>query len=233
VTGVRRRAKYLLIDTAQASMLNHLGMTGWWRIADAGSTVPATQVRRPGTPNPAHDHLSVSLVDGRRLVFNDPRRFGMADLVTAGTIHPSLADLGPEPLGQDFSGRHLFTIGRGRRGAIKALIMDQAAVVGVGNIYAQEALFRARIRPTRPAGRLRADECDRLADEIRTVLREAIAAGGSTISDFVHAGGGEGLFQHRFQVYDRGGQPCPACGAPLHRAAIAGRTTCWCRSCQR
>ncbi|GDY14540.1 formamidopyrimidine-DNA glycosylase [Planctomycetota bacterium] len=218
VRAVRRRAKYLLIDAAKATLLSHLGMTGSWRIGDAPR---------------AHDHLTLHLADGRRAVFNDPRRFGLAALLDAAGHHPVLAGLGPEPLDPAWDGAALRVALRGRKAAIKAMIMDQRIVVGVGNIYAQEALFRSSIRPQRPAGRLDLAACHRLVAAIKTVLNEAISVGGSTISDFVHAGGGTGLFQHRFQVYDRGGQPCVICGAALRRTAIAGRTTCWCPRCQR
>jgi formamidopyrimidine-DNA glycosylase len=218
VRGVRRRAKYLLIETTKATLLSHLGMTGSWRVADSPRT---------------HDHLTLHLADGRRLVFNDPRRFGLAALLDGNGDHPLLAELGPEPLDPAWNGAVLHRALRGRKAAIKALIMDQQVVVGVGNIYAQEALFRSAIRPQRPAGRLDRGTCDRLVDAIRNVLQEAIAAGGSTISDFVHAGGGTGLFQHRFRVYGRGGQPCAVCATAIRRTTIAGRTTCWCPRCQR
>jgi len=223
ITAVRRRAKYLLFDTPCGSLLSHLGMTGTWRLAPAGD-------------ERLHDHCYLHLTDGRRLAFRDPRRFGLLDLVEPGSeaSHPRLADLGPEPLDDaTFTIAHLLNACRGRKQAIKPVIMDQQVVVGVGNIYAQEALFRAGIRPTRPAGRLKRDEALRLIDHIRTVLREAIHAGGSTISDFRQAGGDGGYFQHHFQVYDRAGQPCAICGAVLHGAVVGGRGTTWCRYCQR
>jgi formamidopyrimidine-DNA glycosylase len=223
IMGVRRRAKYLLFDTSQGILLSHLGMTGTWRLSPAGDERP-------------HDHCYLHLVDGRRLAFRDPRRFGLLDLVATGgeATHPRLVDLGPEPLDHaTFTVDHLLACCRGRKQALKPVIMDQQVVVGVGNIYAQEALFRAHIRPTRPAGRLTRAEATALVGHIRIVLAEAIAAGGSTISDFRQAGGDGGYFQHNFQVYDRAGQPCPDCGAPLTGAIVGGRGTTWCRRCQR
>ena len=223
ITAVRRRAKYLLFDTPRGSLLSHLGMTGTWREAPAGD-------------ERLHDHCYLHLEDGRRLAFRDPRRFGLLDLVEPGgeATHPRLSDLGPEPLDEStFTSEHLLTICRGRKQAIKPVIMDQQVVVGVGNIYAQEALFRTGIRPTRPAGKVKRDEMQALVDHIRTVLREAITAGGSTISDFRQAGGDGGYFQHNFQVYDRAGQACVVCRGKLHGAVVGGRGTTWCRRCQR
>jgi formamidopyrimidine-DNA glycosylase len=223
ITALRRRAKYLLWTTPAGSLLCHLGMTGSWRLAAAGEERD-------------HDHCYLHLADGRRLAFRDPRRFGLLGFVAPGgeAAHPSLAGLGPEPLDTEgFTHDYLRARCRGRRGPIKALIMDQAVVVGVGNIYAQEALFRVGIRPTRAAGRVTGERLAALVDEIRVVLAEAIAAGGSTISDFRQAGGGSGYFQHNFQVYDRGGQPCARCRAPLRAGVVGGRGTTWCPRCQR
>ena len=222
ITGIRRRAKYLLFDTSQGILLSHLGMTGTWRLAPLGDERP-------------HDHCYLHLMDGRRLAFRDPRRFGLLDLIDLGgeANHPRLVDLGPEPLDQAaFTIDHLLACCHGRKQALKPVIMDQQVVVGVGNIYAQEALFRARLRPTRPAGRLTRAEATVLVAHIRTVLAEAITAGGSTISDFRQAGGDGGYFQHNFQVYDRAGQPCAICGTALHGAVVGGRGTTWCRRCQ-
>jgi formamidopyrimidine-DNA glycosylase len=223
VVAVRRRAKYLLVETTQGILLSHLGMTGTWRLAPAGDERD-------------HDHCYLHLADGRRLALRDPRRFGLLDLVEPGaeSTHPRLAGLGPEPLDpQAFTAGHLLACCRGRRQALKPVIMDQQVVVGVGNIYAQEALFRAGLRPTRPAGRLRYIEAVRLVEHIRVVLQAAIAAGGSTISDFRQAGGDGGYFQHDFRVYDRAGEPCVLCGRRLHAAVVGGRGTTWCRHCQR
>lgn len=218
VTAVERRAKWLLLRTPAGTMLSHLGMTGTWR-EDAG-------------PRP-HDHAAVVLTDGRRLVYRDPRRFGVLDFLAPGQPSPDLDGIGPEPLGPDFTPDALGAALRGRRQAIKVLLLDQAIVAGVGNIYAQEACFRAGIRPSRAAGRLRCADLERLVACVREVLAEAIEAGGSTISDFRQAGGESGYFQHRFAVYDRAGQPCPTCAALLKGAVMAGRSTVWCPRCQR
>ena len=222
ILSVRRRAKYLLFDTSGGILLSHLGMTGTWRLAPTGE-------------ERLHDHCYLYLRDGRRLAFRDPRRFGLLDLIEPGSesTHPRLAELGPEPLNTaTFTVEYLRACCRGRRQAIKPVIMDQQVVVGVGNIYAQEALFRAGIRPTRAAGQLTQNAVATLIQHIRTVLQEAIAAGGSTISDFRQAGGDGGYFQHNFQVYDRIGQPCHVCGTTLSGAVIGGRGTTWCRLCQ-
>ncbi len=220
VLGIRRRAKYLLIDLPGGSLLSHLGMTGTWR--HAAEFVPR-----------AHDHVVCQLADGSHLVFNDPRRFGLLDWIPTGQTSDDLAQLGPEPLDGGFTGEVLRQALAGRKQAVKPMIMDQRVVVGVGNIYAQEALFRARIAPSKLAGRVSPERCDTLVTEIKAVLSEAIAAGGSTISDFRQAGGESGYFQTRFAVYDRAGQPCTICRAPLRHGQLGGRTTCWCPRCQR
>ena len=220
VTAIRRRAKYLLIDTTTATILSHLGMTGTWRVAPAGD-------------ERTHDHCYLELNDGRRLAFRDPRRFGQLDFVTHGDRHPSLDHLGPEPLGMEFTVDYLRDRFAGRRQAVKVLIMDQAIVVGVGNIYAQEACFRAGLRPTAAAGRLTRERLNKLVSEIRFVLAAAIEAGGSTISDFRQAGGDAGYFQHQFQVYGRAGEPCPVCATRMRGKVLGGRSTVWCPTCQR
>ncbi len=221
VTGVRRRAKYLLIETPAGILLSHLGMTGTWRLVERGA-------------EDKHDHCYLDLEDGRRFAFRDPRRFGIIDWIEAGgeAAHRRLKDLGPEPLGEAWTEDYLWRASRGRKVAVKVFVMNQKIIVGVGNIYASEALFRARIRPGRPSGRLTRAECGRLVLAVREVLSEAIAAGGSTISDFRHAGGSSGYFQNSFRVYDRGGEPCTACGAQLRAGALGGRSTFWCPRCQ-
>ena len=222
IRAVRRRAKYLLFDTPAATLLCHLGMTGTWRLAPPGD-------------ERSHDHCYLHLCDGRRLAFRDPRRFGLLDLIEPGAeaSHPALAGLGPEPLDATaFTVAYLAARCAGRRSAIKPLIMDQGVVVGVGNIYAAEALHRAGIRPSRPAGTVSRPRLAKLAAAIRTVLGEAILAGGSTISDFRQAGGDSGYFQSAFRVYGRAGQPCVACGATLRGRVLGGRASVWCPRCQ-
>jgi len=221
ITALGRRAKYLLFETAVGTLVSHLGMTGTWRLAAAGA-------------EREHDHCYLHLQDGRRLAYRDPRRFGMLELQLPGATLPALAELGPEPLAvDDFHAAYLHSRTRARAVAVKTLIMDQRIVVGVGNIYAQEALFRAGLRPGRRARTMRRAELERLVIAIRAVLQEAIAAGGSTISDFRQAGGGGGYFQHSFQVYDRAGQACTRCRTILMGGVVGGRGTSWCPRCQR
>ncbi len=223
ITGVRRRAKYLLIDTPKAILLSHLGMTGSWRVVEAGG-------------EDKHDHCYLELSDGRRLAFRDPRRFGVLDLIEPGgeSRHRLLRNLGVEPLDiAVFDGEFLFNASRKRKIAAKVFLMDQRIVVGVGNIYASEALFRAGVRPGRAAGRLTKEQCDRLALVTREVLEEAIRAGGSSIRDYRQAGGDEGAYQDAHRVYDRAGQPCLVCGKKVRSAVLGGRSTFWCDSCQK
>jgi formamidopyrimidine-DNA glycosylase len=221
IIAVRRRAKYLIIDTDGPSILNHLGMTGRWR--ELGPDGPRT-----------HDHVVLELADGRRVAFNDARRFGLFDLCRADRGHEALDELGPEPLDAGFDGTVLrAAAARHHRAAIKAMIMDQRVVVGVGNIYAAESLYRSGIRPALAAGRVTGPRLDRLAAEIRTVLAEAIAKGGSTIDDYRQVNGLSGLFQNSFAVYGRSGKPCQTCGTLIRNRTIAGRASCWCPACQR
>lgn len=226
IEGVRRRAKYLLIDTPKASLLSHLGMTGSWRIEDA-STLKASI-----SP---HDHCFIELSDTRTLVFRDPRRFGLLDLVRPGEedSHVRLKALGPEPLdGAHFTAESLYASSRKRKTAIKVFIMDQRIVVGVGNIYASEALFRAKIRPQKLAGKITRNEAERLVTAIRAVLEEAIRAGGSSIRDYKNADGESGSFQQAHLVYEREGEACRVCGARIRSKVLGGRSTYWCPKCQ-
>ncbi len=220
--AVHRRAKYLLFETEKFYMLSHLGMTGSWR------NIGATKLKK-------HDHAVLHFASGMKLVFNDPRRFGLLDLIGKKDVLESrwLKHLGVEPLTAEFDSDYLFGMTRKMKGSIKAFIMDQRRVVGVGNIYASEALFAAGVKPTRPAGRISKDESQRLVDDIRRILRASIHAGGSTIRDYKNSKGESGRFQLGFLVYDRAGSPCVKCASLVRARVIAGRNTFWCAKCQR
>jgi len=224
INGVRRRAKYLLfaLDNGKQTLVWHLGMTGQFHVLPQKAEACA------------HEHVRFDLSDGSSLRYRDARRFGYAGLLDSAQLetHAWFKNLGPEPLSASFNGDHLASCCAGRKAPIKNIIMDAATVVGVGNIYAAESLFRAGIHPARAAGRIAAGRLSRLVDQIKAVLAEAIAAGGSTISDFVHADGKPGYFAHSFQVYGRTGAACFHCGAPITRITQAGRSTFYCRGCQ-
>ena len=222
IEGVRRRAKYLLLDTdAGDSALLHLGMSGMLRV------LPAS------TPVGAHDHVDLALDSGRVLRFTDPRRFGSLLWQAAGTEHELLRDLGPEPLSDAFDGHWLYRLSRGRRAPVKAFLMDQRIVVGVGNIYAAESLFRAGISPLRAAGRISLERYLALADAVRGILAHAITRGGTTLRDYLNPEGAPGYFEQELSVYGRGGLPCPTCGRALRQASIGQRSSAWCPHCQR
>lgn len=221
ILGVRRRAKYLLIEMPNGILLSHLGMTGTWR--ELGSE-----------GRDKHDHVYIELEDGRTLVYRDPRRFGVIDWIEKGSEaeHKLLKALGPEPLDKSWNGETLAAVAKGRTTPVKVFLMDQRILVGVGNIYASEVLFRAGVRPTRLTGKVKKDEWQRIEKAIREVLLESIKAGGSTISDFKGAGGSEGYFQNTFRVYDRANEPCVKCRTKLKAKVLGGRSTFWCPSCQ-
>ena len=255
ILSIRRRAKYLLMDTAAGSALWHLGMSGSLRV------LPAE------TPVRAHDHVDVLIADeglaasagsptpalprtrGREqsecglekkelqttrvLRFNDPRRFGCLLWQPPGEAHALLRELGPEPLSDDFGGDLLFERSRGRRVPVKAFLMDQKIVVGVGNIYAAEALFAAGVSPLRAAGKVSRERYAAIAAEIRRILTYAIARGGTTLRDFISPDGAPGYFEQELSAYGRGGEPCLRCGRPLKQAMLAQRATVWCGHCQR
>lgn len=220
--SVTRRGKYLLFATSAGTLLVHLGMSGSLRIV--------TQPQPPGK----HDHIDLVFGNGTVLRFNDPRRFG-AMLWTTGPAadHPLLKALGPEPLSAEFDGAVLHQAARRRKLAVKALIMDSHVVVGVGNIYANEALFQARILPARPAGGITLGECQALAESIRHVLAQAIGQGGTTLRNFVNESGQPGYFKQQLKVYGRGGEPCGDCGQTLQEIRLANRTTVFCPACQQ
>jgi formamidopyrimidine-DNA glycosylase len=222
ITGVSRRAKYLLFETNAGTLLLHLGMSGSLAITPAGR------------PPAKHDHVDFVLDDGRCLRFTDPRRFGSLHWCdTAPLEHPLLRELGPEPLGAGFTADYLSRISRGRRVAIKQHIMNARVVVGVGNIYASESLFRAGIHPRRAAGRIATPRTQRLVAQIRQVLEEAIAAGGTTLRDFSVGDGRPGYFQQSLKVYGRESKPCERCGAAIRAARQGQRATYYCPRCQR
>ena len=221
VVSVERRAKYLLLRFQTGHIILHLGMTGHLHV------VPAD------TPPERHDHIDLQFTDGTCLRFNDSRRFGLFLWTTTDPLHhPLLAHLGPEPLGPEMNGSALHTRARGRKVAVKSFIMDQRMVVGVGNIYASEALFRAGIHPSREAGRIGQPRYEELAGAIRAVLTEAIAEGGTTLRNFQNAAGKPGYFRLKLQVYGRDGNPCPRCGRPIMRISLGQRSTYFCRHCQ-
>ncbi len=226
IDAVRRRAKYLLLDTQAGSALLHLGMTGSLRV------LPAT------TPVTVHDHVDLQLSSGRVMRFNDPRRFGSLLWQPAGEIHELLQSLGPEPLTDDpdndlFNGDYLFERSRGRKAPVKAFLMDQRIVVGVGNIYAAESLFHAGISPLRAAGKVSRERYVALADAVKEILGHAIARGGTTLRDFISPDGAPGYFVQELSAYGRGGLPCPNCGRLLKSADIGQRASVWCGYCQR
>lgn len=221
VADVQRRAKYLRLVLERGSLLLHLGMSGSLRVLPAGLAAGR------------HDHFDLVLADERMLRLTDPRRFGAVLWQPPGQVHPRLQGLGPEPLSDDFSGDGLWRQSRGRRAPVKTFIMDQRVVVGVGNIYAAEALFAAGIHPLRAAGRISRQRWQALAVAIRTVLAEAIGRGGTTLRDFLSPDGAPGYFEQELQVYGRQGQPCRRCGAELRLLRLGGRASSYCPRCQR
>lgn len=222
VDAAWRRGKYIVMQTGAGALIWHLGMSGSLRITPA-DTVPRK-----------HDHLDMILDSGACLRFHDPRRFGCLLWTQEDPLrHELLARLGPEPLGEGFDGGYLHARSRSREVPVKSFIMDSHVVVGVGNIYASESLFRAGIAPQRSAGRISLARYERLAGAIRDVLAASIAQGGTTLRDFVNEQGNPGYFRQTLQVYDREGQPCRQCGEPVKCARLGQRSTYWCPACQR
>ena len=222
IRALKRRGKYLLVGFDHGTLILHLGMSGSLRILPAH------------TPPEKHDHFDMLLDNGTLLRLRDPRRFG-AVLWHQGEVsaHPLLAVLGPEPLEDSFDARYLYQITRGRNVSIKQCIMNNRIVVGVGNIYANEALFRSGIKPQLAAGKLSLPRCAKLVEEIRATLAEAIRLGGSTLRDFVNTSGQPGYFQQHYWVYGRGGEPCRKCGAPIKQIRQGQRSSFYCGSCQK
>ncbi|MDP3961483.1 MAG: bifunctional DNA-formamidopyrimidine glycosylase/DNA-(apurinic or apyrimidinic site) lyase [Pseudorhodobacter sp.] len=234
VLALRRRSKYLLadLDTGE-TLLIHLGMSGRLLVSNAVVGNFHDTLAAPAK----HDHVVLDMAGGARITFNDARRFGAMDLMPTAQAdsHPLLVALGPEPLGNTFDETYLIARLKGRATPIKSALLDQHLVAGLGNIYVCEVLYRARLNPTRHAGRIAAARIAALVPLIREVLSEAIAAGGSSLRDYRQADGELGYFQHRFQVYGRAGQPCltPGCTATIARLVQAGRSSFYCPHCQR
>lgn len=220
IESVDRRAKYLLFRTGNGRMMIHLGMSGSLRVLPR-EIAPET-----------HDHIDITLDDERVLRYRDPRRFGSVFWLPGDASHTLLESLGPEPLDDVFDGAYLHRLSRGRKSSVKTFIMNGHVVVGVGNIYANEALFQAGISPRRAAGRIARPRYDMLATAIKDVLARAITAGGTTLRDFVHEDGSPGYFRHDLQVYGRGGEPCVNCATPLREIRLGQRTTVYCPRCQ-
>lgn len=221
IVKLERRAKYLIFYTDVAAILLHLGMSGSLRVLDVDSEAGK------------HDHLDLEFDHKKVIRLNDPRRFGCClylDLPVES--HSLLASLGPEPLSDDFSGEHLFQGSRKRKQAIKNFIMDGKVVVGVGNIYASESLYKAGIRPTMAAGRISKARYLKLAKDIKAVLAKAITAGGTSLNDFTQTDGKPGYFRQELQVYGRAGEPCNYCGDKIQIKVIGQRSTFFCRQCQ-
>lgn len=221
ITAVGRRAKYLLLRSTHGTAIVHLGMSGSLRVLTNMS---------PAGP---HDHVDFLLSDNLALRYTDPRRFG--SILWTGDdplLHPLLETLGPEPLGDGFTGDYLWKRSRGRKAAIKNFVMDGKVVVGVGNIYASEALFRAGIHPGRQAGRISRTRYGKVVTNIKSVLNEAIVQGGTTLRDFVDSDGQPGYFSQSLQVYGRNGEPCIQCAATIKSRVIGQRNTFFCTNCQ-
>lgn len=223
VDRVERRGKYLLLRCSEGAVILHLGMSGSLRVTEAD-----------GPPPGPHDHVDIGFDDGAMLRLRDPRRFGLLVWTTGDPLdHPLLRHLGPEPLADGFDGAWLHARARGRRTAVKPFLMDSRTVVGVGNIYASEALHGAGIHPLRPAGRISVERYEALAGAIGDVLRAAIRSGGTTLRDFRGGDGQPGYFATRLAVYGREGEACRGCGGTIRCIRQAQRATYYCPACQR
>ncbi|AZO26107.1 bifunctional DNA-formamidopyrimidine glycosylase/DNA-(apurinic or apyrimidinic site) lyase [Mesorhizobium sp. M1B.F.Ca.ET.045.04.1.1] len=247
VTALGRRAKYLTMHIEDGPVLIcHLGMSGSFRVEAAGSSDTPGGFHHQRSKSAAHDHVVFDIASPKgersRVIFNDPRRFGfMLFAEGAPDTHPMLAGLGIEPTGNALDGSLLASLLAGRRSPLKAALLDQRLIAGLGNIYVSEALWRAGLSPLREAGTIAGpgkkakEKCERLAEAIRSVIADAIAAGGSSLRDYVQADGSLGYFQHSFAVYDREGMPCPkpGCSGHIERIVQSGRSTFYCRTCQR
>jgi formamidopyrimidine-DNA glycosylase len=239
VAGLGRRAKYLLADLTSGDVLMmHLGMSGSFRV---GQNAKPGVYYHEKSKSTAHDHVAFHMSNGSLVTFNDPRRFGSMKLIKRAKIddEPLLRSLGPEPLGNEFDAAMMAAACAGKKTSLKAALLDQRVVAGLGNIYVCEALFRAKLSPKRQASTLadrngKANErAEALVDAIKAVLKDAIEAGGSSLRDHRRTDGALGDFQHNFRVYDREGQPCPGCKGKIKRIVQNGRSTFYCPSCQK
>ncbi|KUM28286.1 5-hydroxymethyluracil DNA glycosylase [Mesorhizobium loti] len=247
VTALGRRAKYLTMHIEGGPVLIcHLGMSGSFRVEIGGGTDNPGAFHHERSKSAAHDHVVFDVASPKgersRIIFNDPRRFGfMLFAEGAPDTHPMLAGLGIEPTGNALDGPLLASLLAGRRSPLKAALLDQRLIAGLGNIYVSEALWRAGLSPLREAGTIAGSgkkakqQCEGLAEAIRSVIADAIAAGGSSLRDYVQTDGSLGYFQHSFAVYDREGEPCPkpGCSGHIERIVQSGRSTFYCRTCQR
>ena len=232
VERLGRRAKFLHAELSSGEMLiMHLGMSGRFTVTGGDVTAYASE----DNSDPKHDHVVFHMEGGITITYNDPRRFGFMELwpVAQWQAYPRLIEMGPEPLTNGFSAAYLDEALAGKAAPIKAALLDQKVIAGLGNIYVCEALHRAHISPRRKSSSIPGDRAARLAPVINEVIREAIEAGGSTLKDFASTDGALGYFQHRFQVYDREGEPCMACGTEIKRITQSGRSTFYCGKCQR
>jgi formamidopyrimidine-DNA glycosylase len=244
VTGLGRRAKYLMADlTSGDVLLMHLGMSGSFRVQKGEGRETPGEFHHPRSADRAHDHVVFHMSSGASVVFNDPRRFGYMKIIARNELEdePLLQGLGPEPLGNEFNADMLARACHNKKTSLKAALLDQRVVAGLGNIYVCEALYRAHLSPRRLAATLSTkkgettDHARRLVEEIHTVLNQAIEAGGSSLRDHRQTSGELGYFQHSFQVYDREGEKCqtPRCGGTIRRFNQNGRSTFWCPKCQK
>lgn len=232
LTRMGRRAKYLVGELSNGeALIMHLGMTGRFTVSGG----KPGKFHHAAGESEKHDHVVFEMQGGARVVFNDARRFGFMDLWAANDIenYAPFSGMGPEPISNAFSGAYLAEAFRDKKAPVKAALLDQNVVAGLGNIYVCEALFRSGISPVKLAGAIRRDRLERLAVEVRKVIEEAIVAGGSSISDFRQSDGELGYFQHSFQVYDREGEACVVCAKPVKRLVQSGRSTFYCGGCQR
>lgn len=221
ILDVTRRGKYLFVVTARGRVMIHLGMSGSLRLVTGATTLRL------------HDHVDFRLDDEKILRFHDPRRFGSIFWLSGDSEHSLTSSLGPEPLTGAFSARYLYQASRGKKVAVKTFLMNSQVVVGVGNIYANESLYLAGIRPDRAAGKISLGRYEALVERVKQVLSSAIDAGGTTLRDFIREDGSPGYFKQSLNVYGRGGEPCPACGRALMETRLGQRTTVFCRRCQR